>query len=173
MKSYHYQLTTDLQDTKKIQIYSGGEPVGYVQRIYSNFIKKFFDSSLDYKYFVYIESQIDGFNSVYCRKIQSKGKIFFSAREEGQEPYSIAYTGWRSLIPDLLIANNELQIKLSIDHEDWSTYSKDDVVIARWKPTFNEEEQTFSIELQIEDDNPIKNPSVYVAISQAILFIGA
>lgn len=173
MKSYHYQVSTKLQDTNQITLFSNGEKVGYVQRIYSNFLKKFFDSSLDHKYFVRIESQIEGYPNAYCKKVQKKGKIYYTASEDGQPIFNIGYIGWKSLIPDLVIDNRELQLLLSMEREDWSTFKFAEEVVARWKADFNEEQQDFSVELQIEDNCPIDNPALLVAISQATLFIGA
>lgn len=173
MKSYQYEVTTKLQDTNEIPLYSNGEKVGYVKRVYSNFLKKFFDSSLDQKYFVRIESQLTGFEQAFCKKVQKKGKIFFTAAEEGKPAYNIGYIGWKSLIPDLIIDNKEVQVLLSLDREDWSTFKWKDDIVARWKATYNEEQQNFAVVLEVEEQCPIENPGLLISIAQATLFIGA
>lgn len=173
MKSYQYQVTTDLQDTQLVQLFSNQEVVGQMQRVYSNVLKKIIDSTLDNKYFVRIESKVDGFPNAYCRKIQRKGKVYYEAVEQGKPIYRIAYIGWKSLIPDLAISNKEVQLILSMEREDWSIYRYEDKEVARWRAILDEEKQLFSIELQIEEDCPFDNPALLVSISHASLFIGA
>ncbi|MBQ0138721.1 MAG: hypothetical protein KBT36_05445 [Kurthia sp.] len=173
MKSYHYQVTTDLQDTQCVQLIRDNEVVGQMQRVYSNALKKFIDSTLDKKYFVRIESKVTGFEDAYCRKIQRKGKVYYEAVEQGKPIYRIAYIGWKSLIPDLAISNKEVQMILSMEREDWSVYRYEEKEVARWRATLDEEKQLFSVELQIEDDCPFDNPALLVSISHASLFIGA
>lgn len=173
MKSYQYQLSTVLQDTQSIQLFSNNEVVGQTKRVYSNPLKKLVDSTLDYKYFVRIESQVAGYADAYCRKIQRKGKVYYEAVEQDKPLYRIAYIGWKSLIPDLAISNKKTQIILSIEREDWSTYNYEEQEVARWRAVLDEEKQMFSVELQIEDTCPFDNPALLVSISQAVLFIGA
>lgn len=173
MKSYHYEVPNELQYTKEIPIFENNVEVGKLQRVYSNPIKRFFDSTLDNKYFVRMECQIAGYGDAYCRKIQNKGRVYYNAIEENKPMYRIAYIGWKTLVPDLAISNGVTEMTLTLEHDDWSNFTYKDEIVARWKADFHEKEQKFTIELQIEDNCPYENPALMMSIAHATLFIGA
>lgn len=173
MKSYKYEVDRNLKNTDERDIYHNDEKIGRFQRVYSNPLKKFIDASLDYKYFVRIDANVDDYPIASCKKVQRKGKIYFNAMEEGKPFYRIAYVGWKELIPDLAISNKEQMIMLHMNREGWSTLTFDDLEVGRWHANYNEETENFAIELQIEDACPFDNPALLISICHAVLFIGS
>ncbi|GEK34572.1 tubby C-terminal domain-like protein [Kurthia sibirica] len=173
MKIYKYEVDGVLKNTATRDIFCNEIKVGQFQRVYSNVLKKIIDASLDYKYFVRIDAQVDGYPIASCKKVQRKGKIYFNAMEEGKPFYRIAYVGWKELVPDLAISNKEQMMMLHMNREGWSTFTFENNEVARWRADYNEESEQFSVELQIEGDCPFDNPALLISISHAILFIGS
>lgn len=173
MKIYKYEVPAILQHTEPLLIQLNEESVGTVKRVYRNPIKRVIDSTLDYKYFVKIESEVEGFPKGTCKKIQRKGKIYFEAKEEGQKVFRIAYTGWKALIPEVVISDGETMIKVDMDRELGSTFTFNDEVVAKWQTTFDESRNLFIASLELHENCPIQNPALLLSIAQAVLFIGA
>ncbi|MEG0381099.1 MAG: hypothetical protein RR603_05300 [Kurthia sp.] len=173
MKIYNYEVPAVLQHTEPLLVELEGESIGTVKRVYSNPIKRVIDSTLDYKYFAKIESEIDGFPKAVCKKIQRKGKIYFEAKEDGAPIYRIAYTGWKALIPEVVISNGETMLRVDMDRELGSTFTYNEEVVAKWHTSFDDTRNVFIAKFEVEEDCPIKNPALLLSIAQAVLFIGA
>ena len=60
MKHYEYTVDSKLNDETQRPVYFNGNSIGYVQRIYSNKLKKMLDHHFDYSYFLVYECAIDG-----------------------------------------------------------------------------------------------------------------
>jgi len=173
MKTYKYEVPAILQHTEPLLVELDGESVGIVKRVYSNPIKRVIDSTLDYKYFVKIESEIEGFPEAICKKIQRKGKIYFEAKEEGSKLFRIAYTGWKALIPEVVISDGETMLRVDMDRELGSTFTFEEEVVAKWHTSFDETRNLFIASLEVDEKCPIQNPALLLSIAQAVLFIGA
>ncbi|WP_338837920.1 hypothetical protein WDR10_07725 [Kurthia gibsonii] len=173
MQAYYCEIPAHLQHTEKEAIICDEQQVGTIQRVYSNGLKKVIDRMFDQKYFVQIDTKIEGFAPVTCKKIQRKGKIYYDAIEEGQPLYRIAYIGWKELIPDLMISNKKEQMTLEMNREGWSPFLYNEKTIARWRADYIEEKDTFRITFEMLEDSSFQNPALFLSIAQAALFIGA
>ncbi|MFJ7737383.1 hypothetical protein ACIQ2D_13810 [Lysinibacillus sp. NPDC097287] len=174
MKTFTYKQPAAIESTEKVEVLNEeGKVSSIVQRVYSNALKKVFDRSMDYRYFVrYDATSIDGRPLFTCKKVSRRGRVHFKGKDlvTGKD-YMIAYDGWKIMIPDLIIMDGERKIMLNKEMEDWSVFKIDEQPIARWKAVFRESH--FDIELQIEDTSPIQQESFFIAIGQAVLFVGA
>ncbi|KMY32491.1 hypothetical protein ACZ11_10235 [Lysinibacillus xylanilyticus] len=174
MKSYTYKQPAAIESTETVAIKNdAGEISSTVQRVYSNGLKKVFDRTMDYRYFVRFDvSDVNGQPLFTCKKMSRRGRVHFKGKDfvSGKE-YMIAYDGWQIMIPDLIITDGVQKITLNKEMEDWSVFSLDDQPIARWQAIF--QETHFEITLQIEDNSPIQHEAFYIAIGQAVLFVGA
>ncbi|MFJ5566359.1 tubby C-terminal domain-like protein [Lysinibacillus xylanilyticus] len=174
MKSYTYKQPAAIESTETVAIKNdAGEISSTVQRVYSNGLKKVFDRTMDYRYFVRFDvSDVNGQPLFTCKKMSRRGRVHFKGKDfvSGKE-YMIAYDGWQIMIPDLIITDGVQKITLNKEMEDWSVFSLDDQPIARWQAIF--QETHFEITLQIEDNSPIQHEAFFIAIGQAVLFVGA
>lgn len=174
LKIYTYKQPAAIESTESVAILNeAGEVSTTVQRVYSNGLKKAFDRTMDYRYFVRFDvSDVTGQPLFTCKKMSRRGRVHFIGKDfvTGKE-YMIAYDGWQIMIPDLIITDGIQTIKLNKEMEDWSVFSLDDQPIARWQAVFCETH--FEITLQIEDNSPIQHEAFFIAIGQAVLFVGA
>jgi len=174
LKSYTYKQPAAIESTEAIAILNDAEEISStVQRVYSNGLKKAFDRTMDYRYFVRFDvSDVTGQPLFTCKKMSRRGRVHFKGKDfvTGKE-YMIAYDGWQIMIPDLIITDGVQKITLNKEMEDWSVFSLDDQPIARWQAIF--QETHFAITLQIEDNSPIQHEAFFIAIGQAVLFVGA
>ncbi|MFJ8511293.1 tubby C-terminal domain-like protein [Lysinibacillus xylanilyticus] len=174
MKSYTYKQPAAIESTEGVAILNDAEEISStVQRVYSNGLKKAFDRTMDYRYFVRFDvSDVNGQPLFTCKKMSRRGRVHFKGKDfvSGKE-YMIAYDGWQIMIPDLIITDGVQKITLNKEMEDWSVFSIDDQPIARWQAIFRETH--FEITLQIEDNSPIQHEAFFIAIGQAVLFVGA
>jgi hypothetical protein len=173
MKQYEYTVDSILNDESQKPVYYNGENVGYVQRIYSNKLKKVLDHHFDFRYFLIYECAIGG-RKFKIKKIFRRGKLWYEGKYEGaKEKTIITYDNWRIGIPELKIIEKDFFIKIEKEFEEPSRFYEGDVCIATWQAVFDEASQSFSITLQITDEATVQDPAYYIAISQATLFIGA
>ena len=174
MKTYTYKQPMEIDSTEVVSILNeSGETSSTVQRIYSNALKKAFDKTMDFRYFVRFDVQDHTGQPLFtCKQVSRRGRVHFRGKDfvTGKD-YMIAYDGWQIMIPDLVITDGEQQIKLSKEREDWSIFTWNEEPIARWQATFCETH--FDITLQIEDNSPIQHEAFFIAIGQAVLFVGA
>ncbi|MGN4127933.1 hypothetical protein ACMGD3_23455 [Lysinibacillus sphaericus] len=174
MKTFTYTQPVAIESTEVIQILNeAGAVSSTVQRIYSNGLKKAFDRTMDYRYFVRFDaSDVDGQPLFTCKKMSRRGRVHFQGKDfvTGKD-YMIAYDGWQIMIPDLIITNGEQKITLNKEMEDWSVFSLNEQPIARWQAVFRD--TYFEITLQIEETSPIQHEAFFIAIGQAVLFVGA
>lgn len=174
MKIYTYKQPAAIESTELVAIVNeAGEVSSTVQRVYSNGLKKVFDRTMDYRYFVRFDvSDVAGQALFTCKKMSRRGRVHFRGKDfvTGKD-YMIAYDGWQIMIPDLIITDGVQQIKLNKEMEDWSVFTLDDQPIARWQAIYCE--TYFEITLQIEDNSPIQHEAFFIAIGQAVLFVGA
>ncbi|WP_107925864.1 tubby C-terminal domain-like protein [Lysinibacillus parviboronicapiens] len=174
MKTFTYKQPTAIESTEVIQILNeAGAVSSTVQRIYANRLKKAFDRSMDYRYFVRFDaSSVDGHPLFTCKKMSRRGRVHFQGKDlvTGKD-YMIAYDGWQIMIPDLIITDGEQKITLNKEMEDWSVFSLNEQPIARWQAGF--QDSHFDITLQIEEASPIQHEAFFIAIGQAVLFVGA
>ncbi|QPQ35453.1 MULTISPECIES: tubby C-terminal domain-like protein [unclassified Lysinibacillus] len=174
MRTFTYKQPAAIESTNVVQIVDEeGQVSSNVQRIYSNGLKKVFDRMMDYRYFVQFDVRAqDGQRLFTCKKISRRGRVHFKGKDilTGKD-YMIAYDGWQIMIPDLIITDGHLKIMLNKEMEDWSVFTLDEQPIARWQAIFHETH--FDITLQIEDTSPIQHEAFFIAIGQAVLFVGA
>ncbi|MGE7090634.1 tubby C-terminal domain-like protein [Lysinibacillus sp. NPDC048646] len=174
MKTFTYKQPTAIESLEAIQILNeAGAVSSTVQRIYSNVLKKAFDRTMDYRYFVRFDaSSVDGQPLFTCKKMSRRGRVHFRGKDlvTGKD-YMIAYDGWQIMIPDLIITDGEQKITLNKEMEDWSVFSLNEQPIARWQAIFRDTH--FDITLQIEEASPIQHEAFFIAIGQAVLFVGA
>ncbi|WP_397538776.1 hypothetical protein [Rummeliibacillus pycnus] len=173
MNSYYYVHPNTIKETPIIEIQNEQkEKVFTCQRIYSNSLKRVFDKLLENKYFLtYKTYNLDQQELFTCRKISRKGKVYYEVIDEQKnEKYTLAYDGWQQMIPDLIITKGNFLMKIHKEMEDWSSFLVNDTVVARWRA--NLQNDSFHIELQIEEEAPITNPAFYIAVSQCVLYIG-
>lgn len=174
MKTFTYKQPAAIESTEIVEVLDDkGKVSSTVQRVYSNVFKKIFDRSMDYRYFVRFDvTSTDGRPLFTCKKVSRRGRVYFKGKDLGTgKDYMIAYDGWKIMIPDLIIMDGERKIMLNKEMEDWSVFKIDEQPIARWKAIFRETH--FDIELQIEDTSPIQQEAFFIAIGQAVLFVGA
>ncbi len=170
---YTYEQPINIAETPKTYVFNEEAEIVYIfQRYYSNSIKKRLDKTLDYRYFVWYNVYNTNDELLCrCKKVSRKGKVYFEAFDYVDEKkYIVAYDKWKELVPDLLISDGYLQIKLEKEMEDWSKYVYMDNEIARWKADLAE---VFKIQLEVNDNSPINNVAFFIAISQCALFIGS
>lgn len=174
LKTYTYKQPAAIESTEAVKILNeAGEVSSTVQRVYSNALKKAFDKTMDYRYFVRFDVHDRNDQPLFtCKKVSRRGRVHFRGKDlvTGKD-YMIAYDGWQIMIPDLVITDGEQQIKLNKEMEDWSVFTVNEQPIARWQATFCETH--FDITLQIEDSSPIQQEAFFIAIGQAVLFVGA
>ncbi|MFJ8260940.1 hypothetical protein ACIQ4I_03130 [Rummeliibacillus sp. NPDC094406] len=173
MNSYYYVHPNTIKETPILEIQNEQkEKIFTCQRIYSNFLKRVIDKLLENKYFLtYKTYNLEQQELFTCRKISRKGKVYYEVIDEQQnEKYTIAYDGWQRMIPDLILTKGDFLMKIHKEMEDWSTFLVNDRVVARWRA--NLQNDSFHIELQIEEEATITNPAFYIAISQCVLYIG-
>ena len=174
MKIYTYKQPAAIESTEKVAIFNdAGEVTSTVQRIYTNGLKKAFDRTMDYRYFVrYDVSDGAGQTLFSCKKVSRRGRVHFQGKDViAGKDYMIVYDGWQIMLPDLIITDGVQKIKLNKEMEDWSVFIFEEQPIARWQAVF--QETHFNITLQIEDSSPIQHEAFFIAIGQAVLFVGA
>ncbi|WP_391118173.1 hypothetical protein [Psychrobacillus sp. L3] len=172
MHTYTYNQPNSIDITPMISVYNHEGVVSVeFERYYSNKLKKFVDKLMDYRYFLrYNVYNINKELIFTCKKVSKKGRVYYEANDLVQQhTYIVAYDKWKELIPDLMITDGSLQIKLQKEMEGWSRFTYNDKEIARWKAELNE---GFSVQLEIEEDSPIQNVAFFIAISQCALFVG-
>lgn len=173
MKTYQYNVSAELDNESKLPIYDDNQIIGNVQRVYSNRLKKLLDRYFDFRYFLVYEVTI-AHKSFTVKKIFRRGKLWFEGKYEGEKKKTIiTYDNWRVGVPELIILHEDCKIKVEKEIELPSRFYEGEKEIATWHAVYNEEEQSFRVELNIMDDATIQDPSFYIAISQATLFIGA
>ncbi|MFJ7662500.1 hypothetical protein ACIQXW_08870 [Lysinibacillus sp. NPDC097162] len=174
MRTFTYKQPASIESTELVQIMNEeGNISSNVQRIYSNGLKKAFDRMMDYRYFVQFDvSAVDGQRLFTCKKISRRGRVHFKGKDivTGKD-YMIAYDGWQIMIPDLIITDGQYKIMLNKEMEDWSLFTLNEQPIARWQAVY--QETHFDITLQIEETSPIQHEAFFIAIGQAVLFVGA
>ena len=173
MAIYTYEQPIDIEETPKTSVYNEkGEIVYSFQRYYSNGVKKRLDKIMDYRYFLWYNIYDSDEQLVFmCKKVSRKGKVYFEAYDYTEEKkYIVAYDRWKELVPDLLISDGKIQIKIDKELEDWSKFVYNDNEIARWKAHLDE---VFTIQLEVAENSPVQNVAFFIAISQCALFIGS
>lgn len=173
MAIYTYEQPIDIEETPKTSVYNEkGEIVYSFQRYYSNGVKKRLDKIMDYRYFLWYNIYDSDEQLVFmCKKVSRKGKVYFEAYDYIEEKkYLVAYDRWKELVPDLLISDGKIQIKIDKELEDWSKFVYNDNEIARWKAHLDE---VFTIQLEVAENSPVQNVAFFIAISQCALFIGS
>jgi len=173
MAIYTYEQPIDIEETPKTSVYNEkGEIVCSFQRYYSNGVKKRLDKIMDYRYFLWYNIYDSDEQLVFkCKKVSRKGKVYFEAYDYTEDKkYIIAYDRWKELVPDLLISDGKIQIKIDKELEDWSKFVYNDNEIARWKAHLDE---VFTIQLEVAENSPVQNVAFFIAISQCALFIGS
>lgn len=173
MQKYTYQQPVSIELTPMTSVYNEqGIVVHTFQRHYSSGIKKFFDKLMDFRYFLRYNVYDTNEQLVFiCKKVIRKGRVHFEAVDcLHAKKYIISYDKWRELIPDLVITDGNMHIKIDKEMDDWSRFMHNDQEIARWKAELGED---FSIQLEIAKDSPIQDIAFFIAISQCALFIGA
>lgn len=174
MKSYYYTQSGVLNETTAYPVYAeNGAEVVQVQRVYSNPIKRLLDGYFDHRYFVQYDVLRGGKKSFTIRKIFRRGKVWFEATDlVRNNPYAILYENWRVAIPELSINGANFEMKIDKSMEDWSEFKEQGEVVARWRASYNEAKDEFYTEVEIEEACSIQEPDFFVAIGQAVLFIG-
>ncbi|MEG0260304.1 MAG: hypothetical protein RR595_11240 [Lysinibacillus sp.] len=173
MKTFTYKQAIAIERTEQVPIHNeDGQVTASVQRVYSHFLKKAFDRSMDYRYFVqYDVCDNDGHVLFSCKKVSRRGRVHYRGKDLVENKnYMIAYDGWQIMIPDLIITDGDQKIHLNKEMEDWSTFSIEEAPVARWKAVYKETH--FDIVLQIEESSPIQSEAFFIAIAQCVLFIG-
>ena len=175
MKTYSYELTTQLNSTEDIHVFEEGKHVYTINRVYDNGLKKLVDGYFDYRYFLkYVVKNTTGEPVFMCKKVQRKGRLWFEATDyRTNEQYMINYENWRIGVPELFIKGEGLDMKIDKEMEDWSNFLIEETIVARWLPVYNEEAQTFTITLEQLQENLKQDAAFFLAIAQATLFIGA
>lgn len=175
MRTYKYTHPSKIQSTEDIQILDEqGAVVAVCHRVYENKLKKLFDNYFDYRYFLkYDVKSTIGDQTFSCKKITRRGKVWFEAIDfQDQNKYIISYENWR-IIPELFITNGHFKMKIDKEMEDWSLFSVNETVVAKWMAVYDERKDQFEMTIEIEDSSPIQSVDFFAAISQATLFIGA
>lgn len=175
MQKYTYQALGDIKSTEPQPIYNEqGKHIQSVRRVYSNGLKKLLDNYFDNRYFLKYEVLDNSGQTIFeAKKIFRRGKVWFEARErQTGEKYMIHYENWRIGVPELFITSNNFKMKIDKEMEDWSTFSVDEKVVARWLANYDEQNNLFDITLELSDEAPIQDIAYYIAIAQATLFIG-
>ncbi|MFJ7827380.1 hypothetical protein [Psychrobacillus sp. NPDC096623] len=173
MAYYTYEQPINIEETPKTSVYNEkGEIIYTFQRYYSNGLKKRLDKLMDYRYFLWYNVYDTKDELVFmCKKVSRKGKVYFEAFDYiDQKKYMVAYDKWKELVPDLLITDGHLQIKLDKEMEDWCKFIYNESEIARWKATLD---NVFQMKLEVKDHSPVKNAALFIAISQCALYIGS
>ena len=175
MKTYSYELTTQLNSTEDIHVFEEGKHVYTINRVYDNGLKKLVDGYFDYRYFLkYVVKNTTGEPVFMCKKVQRKGRLWFEATDyRTNEQYMINYENWRIGVPELFIKGEGLDMKIDKEMEDGSNFLIEETIVARWLPVYNEEAQTFTITLEQLQENLKQDAAFFLAIAQATLFIGA
>ncbi|MDI7742015.1 hypothetical protein QMK38_08365 [Lysinibacillus fusiformis] len=182
MKSYTYTHPEAIEYTGDVPVLAeNGQVVAYSRRVYDNFLKRTFDKTLDFRYFLKYDVLDHNRQQLFTvKKISRRGKLWFEGVEAAtKEKYLISYENWRIGIPTLYITNGEMKIVLEKEFEDWSRFLIDQEEIAKWKAEYREGAAVgkangeFHISLQINDNSPIQQPEFFIAICQATLFVGA
>lgn len=171
--NYSYEQPIDIEETPKTSVYNEkGEIVYTFQRYYSNRFKKRLDKVMDYRYFLwYNVYDTNGQLIFMCKKISRKGKVYFEAFDKIEhKKYIVAYDKWKELVPDLLITDGNIQIRIDKEMEDWSKFVYNDKEVARWKANLD---GVFKIQLEVKDNSPVNNAAFFIAICQCALFIGS
>ena len=173
MANYTYEQPVNIEETPKTSVYNEkGEVVYIFQRYYSNGLKKRLDKMMDYRYFLWYNVYDTKENLIcMCKKLTRKGRVYFEVFDyTSEKEYLVSYDKWKELVPDLMISDGNIQIKLDKEMEDWSTFIYNDSEIARWKADLGE---IFKIQLEVNDNSPINNVGFFIAICQCALFIGS
>lgn len=173
MKTYHYTVSAELNNETKTPVYYDNIKMGEICRVYSNRLKKLLDSYFDFRYFLVYEAAVAQ-KRYTVKKIFRRGKLWFEGTYEGEKKKTIiTYDNWRVGVPELIILHENCTIKIEKELEMPSRFFEGDTEIATWHAVYNEKELSFQVELNIMDEATIQEPSFYIAISQATLFIGA
>lgn len=173
MSTYQYIVSAELNDETIKSIYQNKTKVGEVQRIYTNKLKKLLDQSFGFRYFLMYRATVHN-KSYIVKKIFRRGKLWFEGNYDAEKKKTIiTYDNWRIGIPELLIMHENIKIKIEKEMELPSRFFEGEIEIANWQAIYNEQEQTFTIELNILEEASIQDPAFYIAISQSTLFIGA
>ena len=173
MKTYHYHVSAELNNESKMPVYDDNTKIGEVRRVYTNRLKKLLDGYFDFRYFLVYEAATAQ-NRFTVKKVFRRGKLWFEGKYVGDKKKTIiTYDNWRVGVPELIILHEDCNIKIEKEIELPSRFFEGEAEIATWHAVYNEEEQRFQVELKIMDEATIQEPSFYIAISQATLFIGA
>lgn len=175
MQTYTYEVLGDIKSTTQQPIYNEeGMQVLKVQRIYDNGLKKLLDGYFDHRYFLkYVVQQNDGQPIFQTKKIFRRGKVWFEGIDlTTNEKYIINYENWRIGVPELFISGNSFKMKIEKEMEDWSNFTVNDTVVARWRAVYDEPKDVFNVMFELSKEAQIQHPAFYIAIAQATLFIG-
>lgn len=174
MKKYYYTQSGEINATTEYPVFTeDGSEVIKVKRVYSNPIKRLFDGYFDYRYFVQFDVMRGSEKSFSIRKIFRRGKVWFEANDfRTNLPYAILYENWKIAIPELSINGVDFEMKIEKNMEEWSNFKQQNEIVARWRATYNEEKNEFYTEVEIFESCSIQEPDFFVAIGQAVLFIG-
>ena len=115
MANYTYEQPVNIAKNSKTPVYNErGEVVYIFQRYYSNGLKKRLDKIMDYRYFLIYNVYDTNENLIcMCKKLSRKGRVYFEVFDYiNEKSYLVAYDKWKELVPDLLISDGNVQIKL-------------------------------------------------------------
>lgn len=173
MTIYTYTETTEIDSTKPVPVVCDGQNVLTVSRVYSNGLKKIFDATLDFRYFVeYHVHDIHGELLFQIKKYARRRRIWYKAKDAAHE-FIITYDGQFVMIPELHIHRDDgLKMELHKNIDDWSIFKEGDTEYARWNAEFDEESKLFHMTLDIVKEHPMMTHAHYIGIAQTTLFIG-
>lgn len=173
MTIYTYSETTEIDSTKPVPVVCDGQNVLTYTRVYSNRLKKIFDATLDFRYFVeYHVHDTDGQLLFQIKKYARRRRIWYKASDPHTN-FLITYDGQFVMIPELHIHSEDgMKIELHKNIDDWSIFKDDTTEYARWNAVFDEEQKRFSLTLEVLHEHPVMTPAHYIGIAQTTLFIG-
>ncbi|WP_274309863.1 peptide ABC transporter ATPase [Solibacillus daqui] len=175
MQQFTYKALGDIKSTNPQPIRNeAGEQVQLLERVYDNGLKRLLDGYFDYRYFLkYRVTNNDGAPIFEAKKIFRRGKVWFEGKDfVSNETYRINYENWRIGLPELFVSGPNLKMKIDKEMEDWSNFIVEDEIIARWKASYDEASDEFTVMLELAESAPVQNTAFYIAIAQATLFIG-
>ena len=175
MQTFTYQALGNIKSQAPQAIFNAaGEQVLLVERVYDNGLKKLLDGYFDYRYFLkYRVTTNDGAPLFEAKKIFRRGKVWFEGKDlVTGDKFIVNYENWRIGVPELFITGPNFKMKIDKEMDDWSNFTVDDQIIARWLAMYEEATDTFRLALELSEDAPIQNTAFYIAIAQAALFIG-
>lgn len=173
MTMYTYTETTDIDSTKPVPVVCDGQNVLTYARVYSNRLKKIFDATLDFRYFVeYHVFDASGERLFHIKKYARRRRIWYKASDRHTN-FLITYDGQFVMIPELHIHSEDgMKMELHKNIDDWSIFKIGNEEYARWNAVFDEENKQFQMTLDIVKEHPTMTVAHYIGIAQTTLFIG-